>query len=418
MTDYSIFISHKAEDEATAIAVQTALGEFSGGLRCFISGDSIVEGENWRQRLRRELRESDLLLLLFTEPTRAWDWCLYEVGLFLSLDDNNGGKPVVCMYNPDGDLPSPLATLQGVRATEPDVSRFIARLIRTTDITGGDIPLNANVSDEGIDRAAGVICDHFMGTIHPYYACYRVYLELPADVGEQPTIPPESRIVGSEGTMRIFGRLAGTTTWGELVQSFAAENARWLDEIGRVFGDACGGRVSAPTTYTFRAHDGARIFRPELYRLDKKGNTPVAAVVMFTEEVAPSKVGGPVFNRLRIAERYKTEVFDRLETASDPLTDGEVTELTESFDLIREEAKTQNVFEDETLRTSFPDADMKDAIRNIGAAWDEGVAALSTSRETADKAEIRTALRGLDDLNDRYRAIVARRYLELLGPNV
>ena len=118
---YRIFISHKQEDEAAALAVRDAIGQFSGSLRFFISGESIAEGQNWRGRLREELQTSNLLLLLFTEPTRNWGWCLYEVGLFESLEQDQKDEPVVCIFNPDGDPPSPLAKTPRRRSvTEQD----------------------------------------------------------------------------------------------------------------------------------------------------------------------------------------------------------------------------------------------------------------------------------------------------------
>lgn len=414
MSEYRVFISHKSEDHSSAVAVREALGQFSGDLEFFISGDNIPPGEDWRDRLRSELRESDLLLLLFTEPTRNWDWCLYECGLFTSLD--GPAKPVVCMYHSDGEPPSPLVAQQGVPARIEDVADFVTQLITTTDITRRERPINANLTRDQIERAAADICDEFGANIQPYYACYRVRLDLPADVGECEVIPAEASLTGSEGTMRIFGRLAGTRTWGELVAEHAAVGARWLDEINRMFRDSCAGRVSPPTTHTFRAHDGGRIFRPELYRLDKKGGTPVAAVIIFTEEVAPSKVGGPVFNRLRIAERYKTEVFDRLDAAGPAPPSDLIAELTESFDLIREEAKTQNVFEEETLRTSFPDAGRQDELRAVGEEWDREMESLAAARQAGSVEAVLASLQALDDLNDRYRGIVAQRYTELLNP--
>ena len=415
MAAYRVFISHKEEDKETAIAVRDALAHFSGHLKFFISGEDIQEGTEWKHALRERLRVSDLLLMLFTEPTWKWDWCLYEVGLFTKLDEAGiPVEPVVCIHDPKGAPPSPLLTTQGVRATEADVARFVERLIKTTEITGWEEPLNSNITDQHIRQAAVTISNRFVGNIHHYYACHRVFLELPVTAGDCEAIPPDARITGGEATMRVFGRVPSTETWGELVHSHAVKRAAWLDEINRVFRDACAGRVSAPTTATFRASDGARIFRPELYRLDKKRRTPVAAVIMFTEEVAPAKVGGPVFNRLRIAERYKTEVFDRFEAAPEPLTDASVRELMESFGMIRNEARTQKVYEDETLRRCFPDENMRRDLRSIFKQWDDHSYRLRTAKEANDKDSMGAALRRLDRLNDRYRAIVASRYAELL----
>lgn len=418
MDEYRIFISHKEEDQEIAVAVKTALSQFSGDLEFFISGESIAAGEDWKAVLRQELRDSDLLLLLFTEPTRKWDWCLYEAGLFTKLDQEKD-EPVVCMYSPEHGPPSPLMTIQGVPASVADVSNFIEKLFTTTDITRREKPLNANVGKDSIERAAQAICDHFVGNIQPYYACHRLYLELPGDIGECETecegIPPESRVEGSEATMRVFGRLPGRTTWAELVQEHTDAKERWLAELDHVFCDACEGRISATTTQTFRAHDGARIFRPELYRLDKQGTRPVAAVVMLTEEIAPAKVGGPVFNRLRIAERYKMEVFDRLKGVPEPLPDAHVAEVMESFDLIRDEARALDVFEDDTLRRSFPDETAQSELTKLVTQWEASSDELHAAQEAQDLSQMSVVLQRLETLNDEYRATVARRYSELLS---
>lgn len=422
MPPYRVFISHKDEDQQIASAVSTAMGNFTGDLQFFISGENIAEGEQWHERLREELRVSDMLLLLFTEPTRNWDWCLYEVGLFQRLEGDEA-EPVVCLYSPDAEPPSPLAGLQGVRATVADVSQFIGRLIRTTEITKRDAPLNATVSDEAIQQAAGNICDLFAGNIHSYYACHRLYLELPPDIGECDGIPAQSvvrQVDDASDTLRaLFGRLAGAEAWrwGDLVEAHLTAGSRWIDEINRSFTDACNRRVSMPTTHTFRSPDGASIFRPELYRLDKKGSTPVAAVLVFTEETAPAKVGGPVFNRLRIAERYKEEVFDPLEAAGDTISPERLTELASAYELIREEAATHNVFENETLRSSFPDLEMQAELVAIGDEWRAAAAALQAAVEDGDNTRTRSGLLAINDLNDRYRAIVATRYAQILNPD-
>ena len=420
MGEYRIFISHKTEDKEIAIAVKTALSQFDGDLRFFISGESISAGDDWKSVLRDELRQSDLLLLLFTEPTRKWDWCLYEVGLFSTLEEQKD-EPIVCMYNPEHGPPGPLKTIQGVPVSVGDVSRFIEKLVKTTDITRREEPFNVNVTDESIERAAKRICDHFVGDIQPYYACYRLYLDIPglADDWDENCvgIPPESIVEGSEASMRVFGRLAGRTTWATLVQPHVDAKASWLAELDKVFCDACAGLVSARTTRTFRGHDGGRIFRPELYRIDKQGDRPVAAVVMLTEEFAPALVGGPVFNRLRITERYKKEVFEYLRNAADPLSDTDIAALVEGFDLISDEAEALNVFEDKSLSASLPSDTSRAELTALVAEWNSNTADLHAAQTAHDPKLVRVALEDLEALNDQYRATVARSYASLLNPS-
>lgn len=415
MGKYRVFISHKQPEEAMAITIRDALAQFSGDLEFFISGDNIHAGEDWHARLRRELRDSNLLLLLFTEPTRDWDWCLYEVGLFTRLDSDID-EPVVCIYPPDGEPPAPLVSLQGVPGTLESAASFVRSFIKTTDITRREQPLNPNITDDQITAAADVICSQFDANVQPYYMCHRVLLDLPGELGDAEHIPLDAKIrEASEGTMALFGRLTGTQTWGELVESHLQEGARWIDEIDRVFGDACAGRVSSMTTHTFRAHDRAHIYRPELYRLDKKGRRPTSAVVMFTQEVAPARVGGALFNRLRIAERYRSEVFERARSLGHDMSEDDVRALSEAVALIREESKTFNVFDEETLRTNFSDDSVCEELLAIGNEWGVTMTSLDASVEPLDAARFQACLTTLEGLNDRYRVIVAARYAHLLA---
>jgi len=295
------------------------------------------------------------------------------------------------------------------------MAQFLQRLITTTEITGWENPINANVTDANIDRAARAICDLFVGDVSADYTCHRVRLELPIRLDYSDGIPSDARIETSTDTMRVFGRTADTETWGELVRRHAEEKSRWLDELNRVFGEACEGELSSPTTYTFVEHNGARIFRPELYRIDKKGKTPVSAVVVFTEEVAPAKVGGPIFNRLRTAERYRTEVFKPLFESSDSPDDDQIVDFARAFELIRDESKLHDVFDNETLRTRFPDPDMQQEMENIGKKWKALADQLAALEKVKDTDGIVGVLGEVNELNDRYRAIVSRRYADVIN---
>ncbi len=415
--EYRIFISHKHEDEATALAVRDAIGQFSGSLKFFISGQSIAEGESWRARLRQELQTSDLLLLLFTEPARNWDWCLYEVGLFESLEVEQSDEPVVCIFGPDADPPSPLAKLQGVEASPNRMAQFLDRLLTTTQITHRENPLNANVTEANIDRAARAICDLFAGDVSAEYTCHRVVVQLPTRLDYSDGIPGDARISTTADTMRVFGRTADTETWGELVRRHAEKRSLWLDELNRAFSEACEGDLPTPTHFTFGEHNGVRIFRPELYRLDKKGKTPVSAVVIFSEEVAPAMVGGPIFNRLRTSERFRAEVFKPLAQSMGSPAEDQVIALAETFERISDESVAHNVFDDETLRSRFPDSDVT-RLEAIGETWRALARQLHEALGARDTNGILEILDEVRELNDRYRAVVSRRYADVINSAV
>jgi TIR domain len=108
---FRVFISHKQEDHALAVEVKRAVEGLDPELiHCFVSGVDIAAGVDWRREIRSVLAESHLLVLLFTAPTKNWDWCLYETGLFTRFDLADP-RSVVCLSAAGQGSPSPLADL-------------------------------------------------------------------------------------------------------------------------------------------------------------------------------------------------------------------------------------------------------------------------------------------------------------------
>jgi hypothetical protein len=163
-TDHSflVFISHKQDDHALAVEVKRALEGLAHRpkqIDCFVSGVDITAGTDWRREIRSRLATSHLLLLLFTEPSRNWDWCLYETGLYTRFDklEKNDVSAVVCLFHPSQASPSPLADLQGVPASTDKLRGFLDLLCRETWKISDDWRLGALVPDvhrKKLDEAA------------------------------------------------------------------------------------------------------------------------------------------------------------------------------------------------------------------------------------------------------------------------
>ncbi len=297
---FRIFISHKHADASVAKAVKDQLERLvTGRVSAFVSGEDLVAGSDWRRRIKQQLADSHLLLLLYTRPSHRWDWCLYETGLFTRFE-KEAVSSVVCLYDPNGETPAPLSNLQGVPVTPKSVATFLRTLCRDTLAVAdtwrrGD--LAPRLGDDRIEAVAARICRAFEKAIGDvYHPCHRVVLDLRRSEARNWDRIPDDAIV-SEGlpdtssyTMSLFGSAVGSKrlTWADLLRAKGDQDADWRHELDASFAHAVEERLSVPGTSTMKAWDRradeSRCYLPVLYQLERNGGSyePRRVVVVFT----------------------------------------------------------------------------------------------------------------------------------------
>ncbi len=284
---FRIFISHKHDDHDGAARLAKALDSLSDKISCFVSGSDLVAGSDWNAEIRSQLLVSHLLVLVFTEPSKKWDWCLYEAGLFTSLGDEHS---VVCLYRPQGGSPRPLSTLQGVPVEPVAVQRFLTQLCEETWRIALKWRLGAlepAIPPERIAEAADAIVTHFPRGAGPgpassltHYPCHRIVLDLRAINDVHAGIPREARVVEGEGatstfTLSLFNLTRGlrARTWGDLVDATGSTGSTWLADLDHRFAAALKEQLFSPSKTTpmplLDSHTGQRrrSYRPILYEI-------------------------------------------------------------------------------------------------------------------------------------------------------
>ena len=73
----------------------------------------------WAAQIWDNLKKADWLLLLYTDPSEEWDWCLFEAGFFAGCTTEKEGR-LVCLHTTDVPPPMPLQGWQSVSITEED----------------------------------------------------------------------------------------------------------------------------------------------------------------------------------------------------------------------------------------------------------------------------------------------------------
>ena len=82
-----VFLSYKSSDPQDKLSgnkIKKILESISpDAVQVFASDESIHAGTKWRATIREQLRKSEYLIFLYTDPHANWDWCHFESGLFL-----------------------------------------------------------------------------------------------------------------------------------------------------------------------------------------------------------------------------------------------------------------------------------------------------------------------------------------------
>ena len=286
---FTVFISHKHDDHALAVAVKNALEGLSprpGGIDCFVSDVDIAAGVDWRRAIRSVLARSHLLVLLFTAPSKNWDWCLYETGLYTRFDRTEVGSgvgAVICFFNDGQASPSPLADLQGVATNADRVRAFLNTLCHETWKLSDDWRRGAlapDIAPEKVESAARAIAEAFCrsGSASTYYPCHRVVLSLTESDDITHGIPESARVMEgpndtSAYTMSLFDLAGGTgnRTWGELLKAVDGVAAPWRQELDSQFLQALDERLFPPIKDRMRAAGmslaSGRLYCPILYSI-------------------------------------------------------------------------------------------------------------------------------------------------------
>ncbi len=289
---FRIFISHKQDDHDCAARLAQAIDSLSDKVKCFVSGSDLVAGSDWNAEIRSQLLVSHLLILVFTEPSKNWDWCLYEAGLFTSLGDEHS---VVCLYRPQGASPRPLSTLQGVPVDAVAVQRFLSQLCCETwrvALKWRQGALEPGLPRERLVAVADTIVAQFPKAASPaarpannltHYPCHRVVLDLRAIHSLHAGIPREARVVEGEGatstfTLSLFNLTRGlrARTWGDLVDATGSTESTWLADLDNRFAAALQEQLFSPSKTTpmplVDAYTGQRrrSYRPILYEIQRE----------------------------------------------------------------------------------------------------------------------------------------------------
>jgi hypothetical protein len=426
-----IFISHKHEDEYTALCIRDVLKGLddpkSPRINFFLS-EEILGGEDWYKWVKTRLVEANLLLLLFTDSSRSWDWCLYEAGLFDRLTDEHARR-IICLHSQSIDPPKPLKHLQAFSAKPERIRRFLEQLFIGRDLLGVTTPLAGwleRVPDQ-LDQLAeriSLLIDRVPEKTKYFNKYFFIKVRDPATLTED-WIPPDATVTATEETFAIFDKQGGPWPWQDIEEKARRnEDQRWLKELARAIYSASKGDIPKPIQAIFHSLRDAKQYIPFLYRVDKMPNGSFAFKVLLHEDVSwqleevPKKIRS-LATSLLMGTRFRYELIekyrDKFRNGYNPETlERYCTEIRQIIIQIECEAASRGLLERYNLVESFNDSD-REAVDGMYETWYELREQLMKGIDTKDQAIIHATLQELGKINKHYLEIASKRYHEIIS---
>jgi len=420
-----VFISHKAEDAALARSIKKIVEAYAGGRLVLHISEEMPKGADWYKWIKDRLVESRMLLLLFTDNAAAWDWCLYEAGLFTQWDDD--WRRIICLHTGE-EPPAPLKHLQSVPALGEEVALFLRQLLVETELTGLDNPLNATLANNPAElkRASEKIAKAMRReTVRQEYFTKYILINIarPARLAAE-GIPVDATIDSDAESLALFNKKMGKWTWGDLVGGLKeGPDRRWIGELNRAVSQAKSRTLVDPILATLCVRQTGRCYRPILHRIATKSDGSQQFTVLFTEDVSWQLTGirsalPTLLVALIMIVRFRFEVIERYGRHTMERNPGlpekaVCLEIKQSIVNIELEAESHGLLDAHTLLDAFEAEQDRDTVNALFDSWHE---LRKNIFETLERGSLKGIAPFFDTLRQRNRQffeLVTRRHYEL-----
>jgi hypothetical protein len=427
----NIFISHKSEDRKTAEKIIEILKQFDNPIDpkiSFFISYEIPGGDRWYDTIRRNLIESNLLLLLFTDATRNWDWCLYEAGLFDRLEDEPKKNRVICLHSLNA-IPDPLKHLQGFSAKKDKMIDFLKQLFTTTELTDLPEPINPmilNLPDVLEKQALKLTSLLQKGVAKTNWFCNYFFLDIddPEKLDAR-CIPANAKVTADEQTLKnIFGIIEGKT-WKEIEDVIPDnDDKRWIQDLAKAMHAISINLDPEPIGTTFTARKGVKLYQPSLYRIDKKADGSMVFKILLTEDISFRLNNVPpglaeLMTAIIMATRFRFELLNEYLLNGDSLKIDETfenacSEIRQIIVNIEKDALSRGLLDSKKVADMFEEKESKEKINSMFDDWVK-IREKIMDYPQNNEEDVARYLKKLMGLNKEFLTLANYRYAEIMA---
>ena len=427
----SIFISHKSKDKAAAEEIRKLLKHPGGDLLHVFISERIEAGGDWSSEISGSLERADYLLLLYTDTSEEWDWCLFEAGFFAGrFKERKDG--LICLHSTKDKPPKPLRQWQSIGLEEiPALARFLGKLFTGIhkELAGSEHDLKKLARD-----IISVLHKKTVKRENRDFNTKYITLTLNSkevDELKQTGLIPGSAVCGSEENERldIFGFRHGECTLERLKEGLEEHyRVTWLRGLGECLRAASLGKEPLPQIPVLYSLGTKKQYYVVLHYLDKYTDGSGKFCVIFIEMIPEDKEQDEnirlVGDMLKLGRKFRWKVLTTFRREISVLkrypNERKVNECLEklrnSLEWIMGEAIRLDLRLPEDVIGAFrTDEDKEKISQIIEKRWPDEYERLVHGIEHCDLDEIMGGLDTMLELNKDYLIIASGRYQQLLS---
>lgn len=423
-----IFVSHKQKDEATAKAIVNELRTYSDDIDFFIS-EEIPKGTEWSRKIHEYLKETDWLILIYTDPSETWDWCLYETGFFMASAAKKKRR-LICLHRTDVDPPDPIKQWQTVRANQKEVIELLKNIFGPVSKGFVSNPNKLALAADTIVNAIGP-----KPISEPYNKFFFLSFDQNAfeQINKTGVIPGEVKISSDEKAekpLSMFGFAHKECKWADVTSHLnhvtEKQWARHLGYIIRALNEDQNINTALPL---FQSSAEKKIYRPVLHNRtwipNREYNYKLIFVEIpfFDEDIKPVGDIGMMSILLTIARRFRTLIVDKYIHEINRLTvrhssEKEASVLLENLDMallkLESQAETMGFSDSDTIIAAFRDKETRDKVKEMFQNWRDLRLNLAKKIHGKNIEGVMEILENFRNMNKEFSKLACRHYLSLL----
>ncbi len=427
-----IFISHKGKDKIAAERIRETLSLYGAkNLEIFVS-ERISPGVRWADEIWDNLKKADWLLLLYTDPSDEWDWCLFEAGFFAALIQDPRRR-LICLHTLNDPPPMPLQGWQTVPVTdEMKMELFLKDLFR-------EINPALIESKDGLDELSDQIANAFQKEVKrldssKWFTRYVTFSMDAAQVEEliQTGRVPADVLCGlkADESVDIFGYGGGDCTMEKLEEGLGEHyKSSWLRALGETLRATSLNKSPIPRIPILYSPSTQKDYHVVLHCFHRFNDGTQEFYLLFVEKIPETEMGQDhelqrLGNMLKLGRAFRWKVLTRFHRDVSVLMqrqdmENEIAQCLEnlkfSMDWVVGESQRLDILTaDDVVRMFEKDEDIKvldDAIKNI---WPRLFEDLQDGIEGSNLLQVFDTLNAMLEANKDYMIRAADRYKELL----